>query len=199
MKNQRRFFILNIGLLLVLASFIIYGILIARTIIPAGSTPQQIQEQTRKYGLDRPVIEQYSFFLFTFIPGLTLLGIYGTIGLQRKDFQHSILTRILIILLLFSNTVTMLNFLITAHASVQEALPAFWMSLIVAALGLANFIFLLVIWNAYKWGVWAFGIGTFVMDTLKFFGHLPIFPVLFEFSAVIVLIYLIRPFWAGME
>ena len=199
MKNWRNFLVLAVGILLILVSFVIYGVRVSETSIPAGSSPQQIEQLTHLYGLDRPLIEQYSAFLFTFLPGLTLLGIYGTVGLRREDFQHWILVKIFIVLMLITNTVTILNSLVTAHASMQEALPAFWLNLLVAGLALANFGFLLVIWNGFKRGAWAFGITSFVLCTLKFVGHVPIFPVLFEFSSVLILIYLLRSSWAEME
>ncbi len=199
MKNWRNYLIRNIGILLLLVSLVIYAVRVTETVIPAGSTTQQIQQLTQEYGLDRPVIEQYGLFLFTFLPGLTLLGLYGTVGQRKRDFQHWILTKLLIILMLITNTLTMLTFFRTAQASLQESLPAFWSALVVTGLALANFVFLLFIWNGHKWGVWAFGITSFALCTLKFVGHLPIFPVLFEFSAVIILIYLIRPSWEQME
>jgi ABC-type dipeptide/oligopeptide/nickel transport system permease component len=198
-KNWRSFFVLATGILLVLVSFIIYGVRVSRTVLPPGSTPEQIQQMTEAYGLDRPILEQYALFLFTFLPGLTLLGIYGTVGLRRQDFQHHILTKGFIILMLITNIVTMLNFLVTAHASIQENLPAFWTSLLVAGLAFANFIFLLVIWNGYKRGAWAFGICSFVVCTLKFVGRVPIFPVIFELSSVFILVYLLRSSWFEMD
>jgi hypothetical protein len=198
-KNWRNFLVLGIGIGLVLVSFFFYGLRVSKTIIPAGSTPQQIAQLTRQYGLDRPVIVQYEWFLFTFLPGLTLLGIYGTFGLGRRDFQHWILVKIFIVLMLITNTVTILNFLITAHASAQDTPLAFWAALMVAALALANYAFLMVIWNGFRWSVWAFGIASFVLCTLKFIGQVPIFPVLFELSSVVILIYLLRYSWSMME
>jgi hypothetical protein len=198
LKNWRNYLVLISGIVLVLISFFIYGMRISRTIIPAGSSPQQIEHFILEYGLDRPVIEQYGWFLFTFLPGLALLGIYGTVGLRGQEFQHWILVKIFIVLMLITNTVTMLNYLVTAHASIQDALPAFWLALVVASLALANFIFLLVIWNGHRWGVWAFGIFSFVLCTMKFVGRVPIFPVLFELSSVIILIYLLRSSWSEM-
>lgn len=199
MKNWRNYFVLITGLLLLIASFVIYGLRVATTTLPAGSTPQQAADLARRYGLDRPVLEQYQWFLFTFLPGLTLLGIYGTVGVRRQDFQHNLLVKAFIILMLVTNTVTILNFLVTAHASVQAALVAFWLALLVAGLALANFAFLLVIWNGFRWGAWAFGVSSFVVCTLKFVGLVPIFPVLFELSSVIILIYLLRASWPEME
>jgi ABC-type dipeptide/oligopeptide/nickel transport system permease component len=198
LKNWRNYLVLASAILLLLISFLIYGMRISRTIIPAGSSPQQIEHFILEYGLDRPVIEQYGWFLFTFLPGLALLGIYGTVGLRGQEFQHWILVKIFIVLMLITNTVTMLNYLVTAHASIQDALPAFWLALVVASLALANFIFLLVIWNGHRWGVWAFGIFSFVLCTMKFVGRVPIFPVLFELSSVIILIYLLRSSWSEM-
>ena len=199
MKNRRNIIILSIGIVLVLASFVIYGMRVSKTMLPAGSTPEQIAHLTQTYGLDRPVIEQYGWFLLLFLLGLTLLGIYGTMRQGSRDFQPWILVKIFIILMLITNTTTMLNYLVTAHASVQEALPAFWLALAVVGLALANFAFLLVIWNGHRWGVWAFGITSFVLCTLKFVGHIPIFPILFELSSVIILIYLLRSSWPEME
>ena len=199
MKNWQNYLVLGVGIVLVLVALVFYGIRISETIIPAGSTPKQVENLTQKFGLDRPVIEQYELFLITFLPGLTLLGIYATIGLRRRGFQQGILPKAFIVLMLITNTTTMLNYLVTAHASLQEALPAFWFALVDAGLALINFIFLLVVWNGYKWGFWAFGVTSFVLCTLKFVGHLPIFPVLFEFSAVIILFYLIRSSWPEME
>ena len=199
MKNWRNYLVLIIGILLILASFVIYGLRVSETTIPTGSTPQQIENLTRIYGLDRPVIEQYQWFLFTFLPGLTLLAIYGTVGLSRRDFQHGILVKIFIVLMLITNTVTMLTYLVTAHASIAESPLAFWVGLVDTGLAFVNFVFLLVLWNGYKRGAWAFGIGSFVLCTLKFIGHIPIFPVLFEVSSVIILIYLLRASWFEME
>ena len=199
MRNWRNYLVLGIGILLVLVSLVIYALRISETVLPAGSTPQEIQRLTSEYGLDRPIFEQYGWFLFTFLPGLTLLAIYATLGQKGRDFQQNILAKILIVVMLVTNTVTMLNFFVTAHGSLQDSLAAFVTALVVAGLALANFAFLLVVWNGYKWGVWAFGINSFVLCTLKFVGLTPIFPVLFEFSAIIILVYLISSSWNEMD
>ena len=163
MKNRLNYLVLVIGLLLVLASFVIYGLRISETALPPGSTPQQVQTLTRQYGLDRPVIQQYAAFLFTCLPGLLLLGLYATVVRRKPDFQHWILTKFVIVVMLVTNTITMLEFLVTAHLLPARRPGAFWLALLVALLALANFAFLLVIWNGYKWGVWAFGINSFVL------------------------------------
>ena len=198
-RSWRNYLVLIIGIILLLASFIIYGVRVSETTLPAGSTLQQEAQMTRQYGLDRPLFEQYGAFLWTFLPGLALVGIFATIGQGRQDFSHWILVKIFIVLMLITNTITMLNFLVTAHVSMQAALAAFWMALVVAGLALTNFVFLLVIWKGYKWSVWAFGFASFLLCTLKFVGKIPIFPVLFELSSVIILIYLLRYSWAKME
>jgi ABC-type dipeptide/oligopeptide/nickel transport system permease component len=196
MKNWRNYLVLG---MLVLVSLGIYAVRIIQTFLPAGSTSAQIQQITQAYGLDRPVIEQYDWFLFTFLPGLTLLGIYATVGQKRRDFQQNILAKIFIVFMLIVNIVTMLTFLRTAQASLQDSLAAFATALVVACLALADFVFLLVVWNGFKWAVWAYGISSFVVCTLKFVGSLPIVPIIFEFSAVFVLFYLIRFSWNEME
>lgn len=195
MKFWPRTLLLYFSLALLLAGLIFYGVLVSRTIIPPGSTPGQIARQIQKYGLDRPVPQLYAPFLFTFLPGLALLGLYVTVGLRQKDFHHWIVTRVVIIFLLITSVINIWTFFVTAQASLQDALPAFWLSLAVALLALGNFIFLLLVWNGRRWGMWAYGISTFVMDTLKFVGHIPIFPILFELFSVVILIVLLRPVW----
>jgi hypothetical protein len=128
-----------------------------------------------------------------------MLGIYGTVGIRRQDFQQRFLVKIFIILMLITNTITMMIFLVSAQNALQDSLPAFWLSLVVPALALANFVFLLFIWNGRRWGVWAFGIASFLLCTLKFVGRLPVFPVIFELSSVFILIYLLRSSWAEMH
>ena len=199
MNNWRRYLILNLGLLLVLGSFILYGIKISQTVVPAGSTPLQIEQLTQQYGSDRAFIDQYSGFLLLFLPGLTLLGIYGTIGIRRSDNPIGIVPKTVMVLIILSNVITTLNSLAVASKAIALSPPAFWMFLVVAALGMANFAFCLVIWNGFKWGMWSYGIAAFLMFTLKFAGSVPIIPSIIELSAVIVLIYLLRPLWAEMD
>jgi hypothetical protein len=198
-KNWFSHLILVGGILLVIISFTTFGIRVSETAIPVGSTPLQIERLTQEYGLDRPIIQQYGWFLFFFLSGLTLLGFYGIGMLRKREFQHWILVKVFIVLMLVTNTITMLNFLVTAHASLQDSFLAFLLALIVAGLAMGNFVFLLVIWNGYRKGVWAFGIASFVLCTIKFVGHVPVIPVLFELSSVIILIYLIRSSWTEME
>jgi hypothetical protein len=103
------------------------------------------------------------------------------------------------VLVVLTNVVTTLNSLAVASKAIFLSPLAFWMFLAVAAIGLANFAFSLVIWNGFRWGMWAYGIAAFLMFTLKFAGSVPVIPSLIELSAVVVLIYLLRPIWAEME
>jgi len=197
-NNWRNSLVLFLGLLLILGSLIVYGVRVAQTSIPAGSTPQQIEQLTQQYGLDRPLFEQFGAFLWMFLPGITLLGIYGTIGICRPGNPHRILTKIVMALILLTNVITALNYLVVA--STAEAFSAaFWTFLAVAGLGLANFAFCLVVWNGYRWGMWCLGISAFLMFILKFAGSVPIVPSLFELSSVVVLYFLIRPVWSDMD
>ncbi len=199
MNNWRRYLILNIGLLLLLGSLVLYGIQISRTVTAGGSTPQQVDQLPQQYGADRAFIEQYGVFLLLFLLGLTLVCIYGMIGIRRSDNPVGIVPQIVIVLILFSNVITTLNSLAVASKAIVLSQPAFWTFLVVAVLGLANVAFVLVIWNGYRWGMWAYGISAFLMFILKFAGSVPIFPSIIELSAVIVLIYLLRPIWVEME
>ena len=199
MKNWRNFLVLNIGLLLVLGSFIIYGSRVAQTLIPASATSQQLEQVVQQYGLDRPFLEQYAIFLWMFLPGITLLGVYGTVGLRRPGNPHWLFTRIIMVLILLTNALTVLNYLAIASKAGALSPTAFWLFLAVAALGLANFAFCLVVWNGYRWGMWSLGGTAFLMFILKFAGSVPIIPSVFELSAVVVLYVFLRPIWVDMD
>jgi len=199
MNNRRRFIILYVGLLLVLGSFILYGIKIIQAAPPAGSTPQQIDQFAQQYGTDQAFINQYGVFLLMFLPGLTLVGIYGAIGNQSPDNPVGIVPKAIIVLIILTSVLTTLNSLAVASKAIVLSPLAFWMFLVVAALGLANFAFVLVVWNGIRWGMWAYGITASLMFILKFAGSVPIIPSIIELSAVVVLIYLIRPLWIEMD
>ena len=181
LKNWRNFLVLALGLGLVLGSLLAYGIRIAQTIIPAGSTPEQL-----------------SLFLWLFLPGITLLGIYGTFGIRRLGGNpHGIVPKVVMVLILLASAITAVSYLLVAStAGVLSA--AFWANIVTAILGLANFAFCLVIWNGYRWGVWCLGGSAFLMLVLKFAGG-AVLSSLFEFSAVVVLYFLIRTYWNDMD
>ncbi len=199
MKNFRRYFILGLGLLLLLGALVDYGLQVYRLAPPFGSTPQQIDQLARQYGTDQAFANQYTLFLWLFLPGLTFLFIYGVIGVNSPDNPIGIVPKVVIILIILANVVTTLNSLAVASKAIVISPPAFWMFLAVAGLGLANFAFVLVVWNGVRWGMWAYGISASLMFILKFAGSVPIIPSIMELSAVIVLIYLIRPMWSEME
>jgi hypothetical protein len=199
MKKWLRNLILYTGLILLIGSIILYGLQVYRNAPPLGSTPQQIDQFAESYGNDTAFANQYSLFLFLFFPGLVLLWIYGAIGVQAEDNPVWFLPKIIIILIILASIVTTLNSLAVASKAIIVSPAAFWMFLAVAALGLANFAFVMVIWNGFKWGMWAYGTSAFLMFVLKFAGSVPIVPSIIELSAVVVMIYLLRPIWAEME
>jgi hypothetical protein len=177
----RKPLVLIIGIALVLASFAVFALGISGTI---------------------PVVQK-GWFLGTSLPGLALIGLYATVGVPGPDFQKRsfiwILVKILIVIMLLTNVITMFNSLSTAQLELSESLGASIMSLVDVGLALAGFAFLLVVWHGRRWSVWAYGVTSFVLCTMKFVGHLPVFPILFEFSFVIVLFYLLGSSWGKME
>jgi hypothetical protein len=199
MKKWRSYLVLVIGLLLLLTSFILYGIQVSQASPATGSAVLSGDQLGQQYGTDRIFIEQYGVFLLLFLLGLTLVCIYGTIGIRRPDNPVGLVPQFIIVLVLLSNAVTTMNSLAVASKAIVLSLPAFWTFLAVAALGLANVAFVLVIWNGFRWGLWAYGVGAFLLFVLKFAGSVPIIPSIIELSAVIILIYLLRPIWSEMD
>jgi hypothetical protein len=180
-KNWRNLLVLNIGLLLLLGSFVVYGVRISQ-----------------KFSLDRPLFEQFVFFLLMFLPGLTLLAIYGTMGYHSSDNPLGLIPKLILGLILITNAITMLNYLMVAPSAGVLSI-AFWFYLAIAGFGLANFVFGLVVWNGRRWGMWALGISAFLLFILKFAGSVPIIPSIFELSTVVVLFFLIRSVWTEMD
>lgn len=199
MKKWLRNLILYSGIILLVGSFILYGLQVYRSAPPIGSTPQQITQFAEQYGSDTAFARQYSGFLVLFLLGLTLLSIYGMIGVRDPLNPVYFVPKLVIVLIILASVVTTLNSLAVASKAVIVSPPAFWMFLAVAALGLANFFFVLAVWNGKRWGMWAYGISASLMFILKFAGSIPIMPSIMELSAVVVMIYLIRPLWVEMD
>jgi len=199
MKKWRNYFILVIGLLLMLFSFVLYGLQVAHAVLPSGSTVVSGDQLGQQYGTDRVFIEQYGIFLLLFLLGLTLVCIYGLIGIHPPDNPVGLVPQLVIVLVLLSNAITSMNSLAVASKAVVLSIPAFITFLVVAALGLANVSFLLVTWNGFRWGLWAYGIGALLLFILKFAGSVPIVPSIIELSGVVILIYLLRPIWNDMD
>ena len=199
MKKWLRNLILYSGIILLVGSFVLYGVQVYRSAPPIGSTPQQITRFAEQYGNDAAFARQYSGFLVLFLLGLTLLSIYGMIGIQDPLNPVYFVPKIVIVLIILASVVTTLNSLAVASKAVIVSPPAFWMFLAVAALGLANFFFVLAVWNGKRWGMWAYGTSASLMFILKFAGSIPIMPSIMELSAVVVMIYLVRPLWVEMD
>jgi len=183
-KKWSNVLVLGIGLALMLASAVVYGIHVVQSATPAANVP---------------LIQQYSLFLWLFLPGLTLLAIYGTIGVRRPDNPVGLIPKFILVLILLTNTITILTYTIVAPGSKAPSEAAFWTFLAVAILGLADFGFSLVVWNGLKWGYWCLCISAFLMFVLKFAGSVPIVPSVFELSAVAVLFIFLRPIWQEMD
>ena len=199
MKKAFRSILLGVGLLLLISSLVLYGLQVYRSAPPLGSTPQQIDQLAQQYGTDQAFIQEYTLFLSLFVLGLAFLFVYGAVAVNRPDNPIGIVPKVVIVLIVLTNIITSLNGLAVASKAIVVSPPAFWVFLVVAALGLANFAFVLVVWNGIRWGMWAYGIAAFLMFVLKFAGSVPIIPSIIELSAVVVLIYLVRPLWNEMD
>ena len=184
MKIWRNIIILTLGILLLLASLIVYFVQISHAFSQAGTTPPAIQFRT---------------FLILFLPGLTILAIYGMVGINRPDPYHNFLVKVFLVLILFSNTVTVLNYLLLSLPYSELYSIDFYLKLVFVLLALGNISFSLVIWNGYKWGFWGFGVCSFFLFVLSFTGGVPIIPSIFSASEPVILYFLIRPAWSTLK
>ncbi len=133
MKNKRRFIILGLGLLLMVSALALYGFQVVRSAPPLGSTPEQIDQLAQQYGTDQAFIQDYGIFLILFILGLTLLFIYGVIGINDPDNPIGLVPKVIIVLIILTNVITALNSLAVASKAIVVSPPAFWVFLAVAA------------------------------------------------------------------
>ncbi len=198
MRNKLHLIILALGLLLVLASFTVYALRVSRTIIPADATQEEISRLTRLYGLDQPPAIQYGAFLLLFLPGMVVLAVYGTRGIRHPDSLLSIVAKLFLLLMLVSNGIIALNDLILAPGTAQPFTLGYWLIMVLVGLALANFFFLLVIWNGPKWGWWGFIITSSIAFIFNLIGGVPVIPTIFGVTAPVVLYFLIRQAWAKM-
>jgi hypothetical protein len=184
MKIRRNIIILSLGILLVLAGVIFYIVRISQSTPPVKSTP---------------IATYYGPFLFLFLPGLTILIIYGMVGIGKPSPYQTILVKVFLILILLGNIITAVNYLLVSVPYSQLLSIDFYLKTILIALSLANILFSLVVWNGYKWGFWGFVVSSFFAFVLNFIGGVPIVPIIFGASEPVVLYFLIRPAWSDLE
>jgi hypothetical protein len=199
LKHWLKTLVLVLGILLVLGSFAAYGWRVSQTIIPAGSTPEQIDQLEQQYGLVGPLALQYPLFTYLFLPGMTILALYGMLAVRRQESVHSIYTKIFLVLLLISSLITAFNYLLQAPPIELDYPLDFWLNIVLIGLVLASFVFTLAIWNEYKWGVWAYGVVTCMIFILSFIGGIPISVVCLGPLGLIVLYVLVKPAWIYMR
>lgn len=199
MKKWHRVLILSLGVLLLAASFAVYAVRVSNTVILPEATPEEVEQLTRQYGLDRPMAAQYSGFLAFFLPGVAVLGVYGLLGLRRPDSPQSVFLRAFLALMMLASLVAAINYLFLAPQTVVPYSLGFWLTLVLAGLYLAVFCCCLIIWNEYRWGVRGFLIASFFIFTLNLLGGVDLLSTFFWLSSAVVLFFIIRPVWTYME
>ncbi len=192
MKNWRNLSILILGVLLITAAFVAYAGQVDHTRIPLGATQAEVQLLTEKYGLDRPPAAQYGLCLVLFLSGLTVVTVYGTLGIRRAVNPLFILVRAFLLLLLITNAITACVYLLEAPQVQPFSLGDFSLKMVLVGLAVANCAFCLVIWNGRRWGFWGFCLASLAAFILALIGHVPVVPSLFAVSAPVILYYLIR-------
>jgi hypothetical protein len=192
--------ILILGLLLILASFLPYARESAKYAqIPAGASETVIAQVKQEKGLDRPLALQYGAFLLLFLPGVILLSAYGTYGLRKSAAPIGTLARVILWLVQFTNVFMAMFDLMQAPRSDGLFTLFWWMMIIIAALGLGNFVFALALWNGQKWGIYGLGLSSGAMLILNIFAGEPFLYALCGFSIVPLLFWLIWPVIWQME
>lgn len=200
--NWRKILLLA-SILLVAAAFVAYGLRAAQMTVLARDWPSYSDALKRQaidlWDLDRPLAVQYWAFLLLFLPGV-LLGIaYGLYGLPRGPVQHSPMTKILLVLALITNVITVLSNLLLAPSPALEDMTPWWFLVSMAVLGLVGCVFSLAIWNGRKWGLYGLALSMGLAAIFNLLGGMPWLNALFGFSLVIVLWYFLRPVWWQME
>jgi hypothetical protein len=197
MKTRTRF-ILILGLVLVVASFVAYAIQAAKYDLPPMQTEQEVTAWLQEHDLDRPLAVQFGVFLLLFIPGTLLLAAFGMFGLPKPEARHTIISKIFMMMMLVTNIIISTAYLLIAPASTPWSL-SWWGVMILAVLSLGNLVFILAVWNGRKWGLYCFMASSFVIMILDFLGGIPLFSALFLFSAPFVLYWLVRSALWQME
>ncbi len=191
-----------IAVLLLLASFVAYGLRAAQMAVLARDWSSYSDAMKRQaielLGLDRPLAVQQGTFLVLFVAAVLVGAAYGMYGLSRPVVQHSLPVKTILVLSLITNVVTTLRALLLAPTPVFWLAP-WWFIIGLAVLGLAGFVFSLAIWQGRKWGMYGLVCSMGLAALFDFLGGMPWLNVLFTFSLVIVLWLFLRPVWWQME
>ena len=199
MSRKRIVLLLILGVLLFAAACGVYALRVWQTTPPLDASADELAALTNRYGLDRPPAVQFGLFLGMFIPALLLIGLTGMSRGRAGDPLHRPITRLVILLLLFTYGLITANYLVLAPAVGRPGSIEFWLTVTMSALALVNFFSLLVVWNGRRWGVYSLASSSFLLLVLNLLGGVPLLTTVFELSAVVVVYVLVRPVWIYME
>jgi hypothetical protein len=199
MSRNRIVLLLVLGVLLFAAACAVYALRLWQTTPPVDASVEELAALTDRYGLDRPPAVQFGLFLGLFIPALLLTGLTGMSRSRAEEPLHRPITRLVVLLLLFTYGLIAANYLVLAPAVARPGALGFLLTMSMAGLALLNFISLLVLWNGRRWGIYSLGSSSFVLLALNLLGGVPLLTTVFELSAVVVVYVLVRPVWIYME
>jgi len=192
------FALLLLGIIFILASFVVYFFRIAACYqaTPSVQSASEIARFQQDCGLKNPRVIQFSGFLVLFIPSIVLNTAYWLIRPPTSRVQREgPLASFLILTMFDSLLLAVLALLSYPEAGQGVGQPA----LIMAGFGLAAYVSLLGIWQWKRWGLFVFQGVTVLLTIYSGASGLTLLPAGVAIFSAIYLTLILRPLRRFMD
>jgi len=158
MKNWK-IIMLVVGVLLLVASIIVYEIHITSCYPPASIWEQFTSEsktaliQTCKFKSDPHPLVQFTSFLSLFIPGIILFSSYWFITRPAINSRRGAMLNVFLVMIMFDSLLVAMFGLLSYPAPPLFNGPASWVVETIAGLGIACYLATLALWHWKRWGL----------------------------------------------
>jgi hypothetical protein len=189
--------LLVVGILLLIAAFVVYALRII-SCYPAANIyahfgTDQVKALREACKLDSPLIAQFSNFLLLFVPGIALFTAYWMLTRPKvKNRRVGPLSGFLLVLMVDSLLVMLYGLLGYPAPGIASA-PAAWAVEAIAALGFLCYVASVALWHWRRWGLALFQGASVALAAFVLIGGGSLILAAVIISGVIVLSLLLRP------
>lgn len=159
MKNWRTFLWVA-GILLLVASFLVYLAQISSCYPPAAVWHQFTTYQQAAFRKtcqwNYPIFVQFAWFLGLFIPGAILFTTYWLVRRPDPDHRRSSFLGVFVVLLMYASLVSALSGLLSYPLPSSASSPSPWVVELIGVLGFLAYVGALAAWRWKRWGVLLF-------------------------------------------
>jgi hypothetical protein len=199
MAKKWRVFLLVLSLCLMIAGIASYVQRVVTYNMDLHRVSQmELAKLFRELNLDRPLVVQYIGFLGLFLPGLLVFTWYWLTLPAQIEVKRGCWLSGFLLAMITANPLFSVYYLLLYPPPLTRIYIHVWVLLALSILGFVNYVCALALWQWKKVGLYGFGISTLLIAAINVTNGLPLWATIFGFAGIVILVFLLRPFWRQM-